>query len=79
MRFSWWRPTTRAKGFEGPLHVERRFVRIGETRADRVALLEGVKVGEKMVTQGQIKLQPNAPVRIEADTAMKPSAVRPTQ
>jgi len=72
-------PDDAAKGLEGPLHVERRFVRVGESRADRVALLEGVAAGEKMVTQGQIKLQPNAPVRIEADTAMKPLAVRPTQ
>jgi membrane fusion protein (multidrug efflux system) len=72
-------PDDASKGYDGPLHIERRFVRIGETRADRVALLDGVKVGERMVTQGQIKLQPNAPVRIEADTAMKPAAVRPTQ
>jgi membrane fusion protein (multidrug efflux system) len=72
-------PDDAAKGYDGPLHIERRFVRIGESRADRVALLDGVKLGEKMVTQGQIKLQPNAPVRIEADTAMQPAAVRPTQ
>jgi membrane fusion protein (multidrug efflux system) len=72
-------PDDASKGYDGPLHIERRFVRIGETRADRVALLDGVKAGEKMVTQGQIKLQPNAPVRIEADTAMKPADVRPTQ
>jgi membrane fusion protein (multidrug efflux system) len=72
-------PDDASKGYDGPLHIERRFVRIGESRSDRVALLDGVKEGERMVTQGQIKLQPNAPVRIEADTAMKPAAVRPTQ
>ena len=54
-------------------------MRVGESRSDRVALLEGVTAGEKMVTQGQIKLQPNAPVRIEPDTVMKAAAVRPAQ
>ena len=69
--------TIAAKGFDGPLHVERRIVSIGEAREDRVVLLEGVAAGEKVVTAGQIKLQPNAPVRIEPDKAMKPLPVRP--
>jgi membrane fusion protein (multidrug efflux system) len=72
-------PDDLAKGFDGPLHLERRFVRVGEARADRVALLEGVKPGEKVVTQGQIKLQPNAPARIEEGAAMTPAAVRPAE
>jgi membrane fusion protein (multidrug efflux system) len=72
-------PDDMAKGFDGPLHIERRFVRVGESRQDRVVLLEGVAAGEKVVTQGQIKLQPNAPVRIEANAAMQPEAVRPPQ
>jgi len=60
-------------------HVERRFVRTGETREDRVAILEGVAAGEMIVTQGQVKLQPNAGVRIEPDSEMKPAAVRPRE
>ena len=72
-------PDDASKGYEGPLHLERRFVRVGESRQDRVALLEGVKAGEKVVTQGQIKLQPNAPVRIEANASMTPAAVRPVE
>lgn len=72
-------PDDAAKGFDGPLHLERRFVRVGEARADRVALLEGVKPGDKIVTQGQIKLQPNAPARIEQGAAMTPATVRPAE
>jgi membrane fusion protein, multidrug efflux system len=73
------RPDDAEKGFNGPLHVERRNVRVGETREDRVVIKEGVAEGDKIVAQGQIKLQPNAPVRIETDMAMKPQAVRPLQ
>lgn len=73
------RPDDAQKGFDGPLHVERRTVRLGETRDERVALVEGVAAGDKIVTQGQIKLQPDAPVRIVADMAMKPDAVRPLE
>ena len=32
-------PDDAAKGFDGPLHLERRDVRLGETRQDRVVLL----------------------------------------
>ncbi len=32
---------------------------------DRVAILEGVKPGERIVTEGQIKLQPGARVKID--------------
>jgi membrane fusion protein (multidrug efflux system) len=72
-------PNDPAKGFDGPLHAERRFVRLGETREDRVALREGAAAGEKIVVEGQIKLQPNAPVRIASQGEMKPPAVRPMQ
>lgn len=72
-------PDDAAKGFDGPLHVERRTVKVGDAREDRIILLEGVKPGEKVVAEGQIKLQPNAPVKIDADRPMKPQAVRPRQ
>lgn len=48
------------------LVVERRFVKTGETRGDRIAVLEGLKAGETIVTEGQIKLQPDTHVTIEA-------------
>jgi membrane fusion protein (multidrug efflux system) len=70
-------PDDKAKGFDGPLHVERRAVRIGDTQGDRVVILSGVAPGDKIVTEGQIKLQPGAPVRIESGATMTPPAVRP--
>jgi membrane fusion protein (multidrug efflux system) len=72
-------PVDPEKGFDGPLRAERRFVRLGETRGERVATTEGVKAGDKVVTQGQIKLQPNAPVTIEANSGLPPQNPRPLQ
>jgi membrane fusion protein (multidrug efflux system) len=72
-------PDDAGKGFDGPVHAERRIVRIGETRGERVVLLDGVVAGDRIVTQGQIKLQPNAPVRIVTDMALQPAATRPLQ
>ncbi len=46
------------------LIVERRFVRLGAIRGERIAVTEGVKEGEKVVDAGQIKLQANMPVVI---------------
>ena len=48
-------------------------------REDRVALTEGVTGGERLVIEGQIKLQPNAPVKIEPGAAMQPLALRPNE
>jgi membrane fusion protein (multidrug efflux system) len=62
-----------------PLEVERRFVRLGETREDRVAILEGVKAGEKVVTEGQLKLQAGTKVRIDPDARLEPLPVRPKE
>lgn len=46
------------------LKAERRFVRTGDTRGSSVAISEGLKAGERVVTEGQIRLQPGAPVKI---------------
>jgi membrane fusion protein (multidrug efflux system) len=59
--------------------VDRRFVRVGETRGDRVAVLEGVKPGEEVVTSGQIKLRPKAHVTVDNSQPLKPPAKRPLQ
>ena len=61
------------------LTVERRFVRVGPTLGNRVAIVEGVKAGEMVVTSGQLKLQPGAAVRIDNTDALKPQAELPRQ
>jgi RND family efflux transporter MFP subunit len=65
-----------AKSGDG-LMVERRFIRVGATRGERIAILDGVKVGEKVVIAGQIKLQPNSPVTIDQGGALPPPAETP--
>ena len=64
----------------GPkLTAERRFVRVGQTQKDRVAIVEGLKAGEQVVTSGQLKLQPGSEVKIDNADALKPPAVMPKQ
>lgn len=46
------------------LKVDRRFVRTGDTRGESVAIAEGLKPGERIVTEGQIRLQPGMRVKI---------------
>jgi multidrug efflux pump subunit AcrA (membrane-fusion protein) len=60
-----------------PLIVERRFVRVGETREGRVSIIEGVNAGDEVVSEGQLKLQPGARVRIDPDARLEAPAVRP--
>ncbi|MGH6912980.1 MAG: efflux RND transporter periplasmic adaptor subunit [Geminicoccales bacterium] len=64
---------------EPQLMVDRRFVRVGEARGDRVAILEGVKPGEQVVVAGQLKLQPQARVRIDNSTPLTAPAERPLE
>jgi membrane fusion protein, multidrug efflux system len=59
------------------LIAERRFVRVGQTRGERVAIEEGVKAGELVITSGQIKLQPNGPVVIDSAGGLPTPAVTP--
>jgi len=59
------------------LIVTRRFVRVGAVRGERVAIEQGVKAGERVVTAGQIKLQDNTPVAIDASGALPPPAETP--
>ncbi len=71
------KPKPPAGGHDAPLTVERRFVRVGEIRADRVAILDGISPGETVVTEGQVKLTPNAPVRIAPGAGLEPLRDRP--
>jgi membrane fusion protein (multidrug efflux system) len=62
-----------------PLKVERRSVRLGETRENRVAVVEGVAPGETVVMEGQLKLESGARVRIDPAARLDPPAVRPKE
>ena len=42
--------------------VVQRFVQLGETRGDQVAIKSGVKVGDEVVTAGQVKLRNGSPI-----------------
>jgi membrane fusion protein (multidrug efflux system) len=53
--------------------VERRVVKVGDTRSDRVAILDGVKAGDLVISEGQIKLAPGAQVKIDASGGLPPS------
>jgi membrane fusion protein (multidrug efflux system) len=44
-----------------------------------VAILEGVKPGDEVVTSGQLKLQPGATIKIDNSGALKPPAELPKQ
>ena len=61
------------------LTVERRFVRVGPSQGDEVAVLEGVKAGEQVVTSGQLKLHPDAAIKIDNSRPLTPAAERPKQ
>jgi membrane fusion protein, multidrug efflux system len=58
------------KGGPSGLIVDRRFVRVGPARGDRVAIEEGVRTGERVVTAGQIKLQAYMPVTLDETAAL---------
>lgn len=45
------------------------FVKTGETRGDQIAILEGLKEGDLVVTSGQLKLKNNTPVIIDNTVA----------
>ena len=68
-----------AAAAERQLIAERRFVRVGPTQGDTVAILEGVKAGEQVVTSGQLKLHPDASVKIDNSQPLTPPTERPKQ
>ncbi len=59
--------------------VERRFVKPGQVRGDRIAIVSGLAAGEQVVTTGQIKLNNGSRVKIDNSQELKPPAERPMQ
>jgi membrane fusion protein, multidrug efflux system len=72
-------PTGAIPAAEHKLTAERRFVRVGPSEGDRVAILVGVKPGEQVVTSGQLKLQPGATIKVDNAGALKAPAELPRQ
>jgi membrane fusion protein (multidrug efflux system) len=71
-------PPARADG-EPKLIAERRFVRTGQAREDRVAIISGVVAGEDVVTSGQLKLNPGAPIRVDNAQPLSRPEERPKE
>jgi membrane fusion protein, multidrug efflux system len=59
--------------------VERRYVRTGQVREDRVAITFGLAKGEEVVTTGQLKLNPGASIRIDNTQPLNRPEARPKQ
>lgn len=62
----------KAAGGDPLFEVERRFVRVGETQGDRIEIVEGVKAGEKVVSEGQVKLFQGMRVRVDPKAGLPP-------
>lgn len=56
--------------------LRQQFVRLGTARGDFVAVVEGLKPGEMVVTSGAFKLQPGMPVTID-NTLAPPASLNP--
>jgi membrane fusion protein, multidrug efflux system len=64
---------------EPALIAERRYVRTGQVREDRVAITFGLTKGEEVVTTGQLKLNPGASIRIDNTQPLNRPDQRPKQ
>ena len=52
--------------------AQQGFVTLGPDRGDQVAILQGVKEGDTVVTSGQLKLRNGSPIAI--NNAIQPSS-----
>ncbi|MGE3831075.1 MAG: efflux RND transporter periplasmic adaptor subunit, partial [Parvibaculaceae bacterium] len=68
-------PNSKDEVFE----IERRFVKLGSTRAGRVQIIDGVKPGEKVVIAGQNKIDQGTKVKIDNSIALNLDVDRMTQ
>jgi membrane-associated protease RseP (regulator of RpoE activity) len=55
------------------------FVHAGEVADGRVAILDGLKPGDLVVSSGNLKLQNGSPVRVAADEALAKPARPPVE
>jgi membrane fusion protein (multidrug efflux system) len=73
------RATATAKDGARELVAERRFVKTGQARDDRVAITSGVAAGDEVVTTGQLKLNPGAAIRVDNGQPLVRPEERPKQ
>jgi membrane fusion protein (multidrug efflux system) len=59
--------------------AERRFVKTGQAREDRVAVTSGLAAGDEVVTTGQLKLNPGAAIRVDNGQPLVRPEERPKQ
>jgi membrane fusion protein (multidrug efflux system) len=55
-----------------PLVARQAFVKLGRTRGDYVAILDGISVGDEIVSSGAFKLRNGAPIAIKNEVQAKP-------
>jgi membrane fusion protein (multidrug efflux system) len=67
------------KGEGDTATVERRGVKIGDTKGDRVSILDGLKEGENVVVNGQLKLYEGAGVVVDNSGALQTPDQRPKE
>jgi membrane fusion protein (multidrug efflux system) len=53
--------------------AQQKFVRVGESRGDYVAVLEGIKAGDEVVTTGAFKLRNGSSVIINNEVKLEPT------
>jgi len=59
--------------------AERRFIKTGQARQERVVITSGLTAGEQVVTTGQVKLTNGSHVKVDNSQALVPPAERPYQ
>lgn len=65
------------KNVDGVSRVEQRVVKVGERTGADAHILDGVEVGDVVVTSGQVRLSNNAKVRVVESDATTPPAETP--
>ena len=65
------KPCPGTEGTPTDIEVEQRFVKLGDTRGDFVAVVDGIKPDEEVATAGLLKLGHHAPVIIDNKNALK--------
>ena len=60
---------------DGSLRVKRHQVVTGESRAGRVAIQQGLKVGDRVVRAGLVKLREGMPIKIDNSVILQDAEV----